>query len=193
MRLSTGVLVIAGFVMLGAPAVPAAAAFSDALCPEATQYVIALGQLSQSDPPQKIYDAAHAATAAYETCAKRHLADGNVEPGVHYAYTRWSSFTIVEARALLAMNRTSEAKATLENGKRLAADVVDWRRSLGQNGGNRPGEANSRDNRPSYYRDSAKEILDAANAMLAKLNAPQAPSAPSGPALSPGPRSSPTP
>ncbi|HZW53063.1 MAG TPA: hypothetical protein VFF00_03465 [Candidatus Elarobacter sp.] len=181
MRLLTGVLSLAvAAVALAAPATRADAAFSDALCPEASQYVIAMGALAQSDPPQKIYDAAHATTNAYSTCAKRQLTDANVEPGVHYAQTRNAQFGIVEARALLALNRPAEAKAVLENSKRLAQEVFDWRRS-----GNGASDLGSRDNRPSFYHDSAKDILDAANAMLAKLNAPPAPAASASPAAAP--------
>ena len=123
---------------------------------------------------------AHATTNAYSTCAKRQLTDANVEPGVHYAQTRNAQFGIVEARALLALNRPAEAKAVLENSKRLAQEVFDWRRS-----GNGASDLGSRDNRPSFYHDSAKDILDAANAMLAKLNAPPAPAASASPAAAP--------
>jgi hypothetical protein len=171
MRLVTGALALALTIALFVPAQRAAAGFSDTVCPEATQYVVVLGTLKTSDPPQKIYDAAHAATSAYDLCAKRHLGDGNTEPGVHYAYTREASFDVLEARALVALDRPADAKQLLESCRKLAQDVVDWRRSLDQNGGNSPGESNAKDNRPSVYHDAAKDVLDAANAMLAKLNA----------------------
>ena len=163
------------------PASPARAAFADQQCPEASQYVSAIALLRPDDPPQKVYEATRAATNAYETCSTRQLADGNVEPAVHYAYVRRASFGVVEARALLALNRRSEAKTVLETSKRLAAEVVDWRQNMSFGG-------SSKDNRASLYHDSAKDVLDAANAMLAKLEAP----APAGPAVSAPPRSSPS-
>lgn len=191
MRLLTGGLSFAvGAAMLAACAVPASAAFSDQLCPEATQYVVAITSLPRNETAQKVYDAAHATTTAYDVCAKRHLADANIEPGVHYAYTRQASYDVVEARALLALNRPADAKAVLENAKRLAQDVFDWRRSINQNGA--VIASSGSDNRPSVYHNAAKEIVDSANEMLAKLAAP-APSASGAPAANPAPRPSPAP
>jgi hypothetical protein len=170
MRLSAGALTFAFGVAAFATSAPRAdAAFSDALCPEATQYVVALGQVPPNDPPQRIYDAARATTAAYDSCAKRQLADAKIEPGVHYAYTRQASFAILEARALVALNRPSDAKAVVLNAKRLAQDVFEWRRSIDQNGSY---IASSRsNNQPSFYRDAAKDVIAAADDMLAKLSA----------------------
>ena len=137
----------------------AQAAFSDRLCPEATQYVVALGKLTASDTAQTVYDAAHATTAAYETCATRYLGNGQVEPQVHYAHTRQASFSIIEARALAALNRPADAKRVLQNSRRLAIDVFDWR-------------TDGSTKRPSNYHDAAKDVVDAADAELAKLAAP---------------------
>jgi Ni/Co efflux regulator RcnB len=160
MKAHSGVLALAVAAVLLAPAsrADAQAAFSDKICPEATQYVVALGKLTQSDTPQQVYDVAHATTGAYETCATRYLANGQVEPQVNYAHTRQASFSIIEARALIALNRPADAKRVLQNSRRLAADVYDWR----------PG-----DKRPSNYREAAKDIVDAADAALAKLSAPE--------------------
>jgi hypothetical protein len=182
MRLLSGALVLAVAALLCIPASRADAAFSDKLCPEATQYVLAVGAVSQNDTPQKQYDALHAAVNAYDTCGKRHLASAEIEPGVHYAYTRQASFGVVEARALLALNRTADAKRELENSKRLAQDVVEWKQSYNQSGANIASSGS--DNRPSIYRDAAKEVLAAANDMLAKLAAPAASAIPA-PAPSP--------
>jgi hypothetical protein len=168
------------------PGTPAGAAFSDSQCAEASQYVNAFSQLTQADPPQKVYDAAHAVVSAYDSCQKRQLSNGNVEPGVHYAYVRLASFGVVEARALLALNRPSDAKAVLETSKRFASEVYDWRGNM-----TATYSSDTKDNRKSLYYDAAKDILDAANAMLAKLNAPRA--APAGPAFTPAPKMSPSP
>jgi hypothetical protein len=169
MKVLSSVLALAVAAVLLAPAsrADAQAAFSDRLCPEATQYVVALGKLTQTDTPQQVYDAAHATTSAYETCATRYLGNGQIEPQVHYAYTRQASFSIIEARALVALNRAADAKRVLQNSRRLAADVFDWR---------------SDTKRPSNYHDAAKDIVDAADAMLAKLSAPASPAASGAPA-----------
>jgi hypothetical protein len=55
----------------------------------------------------------------------------------------------------------------LQNSRRLAGDVFDWR---------------SDTKRPSNYHDAAKDIVDAADAMLAKLSAPASPAASAAPA-----------
>nr|MDQ6925208.1 hypothetical protein [Candidatus Eremiobacteraeota bacterium] len=176
MRLLPGVLALAAAAVLLVPASRSDAAFSDQICPEATQYVVALGTMTRTDPPQKQYDALHAATSAYETCAKRKLTDAKIEPDLHYAYTRQASFGIVAARALLAMNRPAEAKRELENSKHLAQEVFDWRRSISQSGS--VISSSGSDNRPSIYRDAAKDIVAAADDMLNKLAAPAASSSP---------------
>jgi acyl-homoserine lactone acylase PvdQ len=193
MRYPLGVLALAVAASLCASTHPAQAAFSDQICPEATQYVVALGQLQPAPPlgnapagdsAQKVYDVARAATSAYDTCSKRHLSNGNAEPGVHYAYTREASFGILEARALLALNRPGDAKAVAQNSKRLAQEVFDWRRSIAQSGGII--SSSGSDNRPSIYRDAAKDIVAAADDMLAKLAAPAANASPAAaPAPSP--------
>ena len=169
MKVLPGVLALAAAAVLLVPASQAGAqaAFSDRLCPEATQYVVALGKLTQTDTPQQVYDAAHATTAAYETCATRYLGNGQIEPQVHYAYTRQASFSVIEARSLVALNRIADAKRVLQNSRRLAADVFDWR---------------SGSKRPSNYRDAAKDVIDAADDALAKLAAPASPAASPAPA-----------
>jgi hypothetical protein len=143
-------------------ALPASGTFSDPLCPEAAQYVVALSKLKASDTPNAVYAAAGAASAAYDTCAKRHLASGDFEPGVHYSYTREASFDVVQARALLADGRAADARRLARDAKRLATDVYEWRYS-------------DRDNRPSLYRDAAQEIVTAADEVLARLERAGAP------------------
>jgi hypothetical protein len=169
MKVVSGVLALAVAAVLLVPAsrAGAQAAFSDRLCPEATQYVVALGKMTSTDTPQQVYDVAHATTAAYETCATRYLGNGQIEPQVHYAYTRQASFSIIEARSLVALNRAADAKRVLQNSRRLAADVFEWRTS---------------DKRPSNYRDAAKDIIAAADADLAKLSATASPAASAAPA-----------
>ncbi len=178
-------MTLAALAVLLVPGTRADAAFSDQLCPEATQYVVALGTMSQTDPPLKRYDALHATTRAYDTCAKRHLTNAKIEPGVHYAYTRQASFGLVEAQALIDLNRPTDAKREIENSKRLAQDVADWRQSIAQGGSNI--SSSGSDNRPSIYREAAKEIVAKANEMLVQLAASAAPGASAAPAASPHP------
>jgi hypothetical protein len=163
MKVVSGVLALAVAAVLLAPTsrADAQAPFSDRLCPEATQYVVALGKLTASDTPQTVYDAAHATTAAYETCATRYLGNGQIEPQVHYAHTREASFSIIEARALVGLNRPADAKRVLQNSRRLAIDVFDWR-------------TDGSTKRPSNYHDAAGDIVAAVDADLAKLAAPAA-------------------
>lgn len=202
MRLLPGALalaVAAGVVAAVSPA-PAGAAFSDALCPEATQYVLAIGTLRAApplgttaggDPPQAVYDAVHATTSAYDSCAKRLLGNANIEPGVHYAYTRQAQFLVLEARALLALNRPSEAKAVAQNARRLADDVVGWRRSYNQSGS--VIASSDKDTRPSAYAASARDIVTAADQLLATLTnvTASSPSPSASAAASPAPAASP--
>ncbi len=173
MKAFSGVLALAAAAVLLASAsrAEAQAAYSDKLCPEATQYVVALGKLTQTSTAQQVYDTAHATTGAYETCATRYLGNGQIEPQLHYAYTRQASYAIVEARALLALNRPADAKRVLQTSRRLAGEVFDWR---------------SDSKLPANYHDAAKEIIDVADAMLAKLSAPAAAASPApAPAASP--------
>jgi hypothetical protein len=190
MRHSTGAIVCAlAFAALSLPAARADAAFTDIVCPEASQYVVAVGQLKPSDPPQRVYDAANAAAVAYDVCAKRQLADANLEPGVHYAYTREAGFAIVSARALIALNRQSDAKAVVQNARRLAQDVVDWRRSIQQNGSVIASSGSN--NQPSAYRDAARDVVAAADQLLANLSGVEASSPAPAASAVPAPASTP--
>jgi hypothetical protein len=160
MRTLTGglALAVAAFVLTAPPSRAGAEPFSDKVCTGASQYVTALAALSTSES-QKVYDAAHATTGAYETCGKRYLADGSTQ-SAQYAYTRQAYYGLIEARALLALNRTSDAKAVLESGKRLVTEVLEW-------SGSGPGTGRMR----SVYRPAAKDILDDTTAMLAQVKA----------------------
>src|ERR1700738_1755633 len=116
-------LVLIGCSFGGASAAPAG--FSDVICPGATQYVLGVGKLRNDDPPQRIYDAAQAATDAYQRCSKDKLSNGFRE-AQHYADTRGSSFAVLAARALVALNRPEDARRELTMWRPLAQQVVDW-------------------------------------------------------------------
>lgn len=181
MRTLTATLALAFIACPFGPASAAPAAFADGLCPEATQYVLGVGKLSKDDPPQRIYDAAQAAVDAYQRCAKAKLANGQTDQ-MHYANTRGSSFAVLAARTLIALNRLEDARGELQQWRALAQQVVDWRSGAvvsGQAHAPNPNNevqedvasATRGDHRTSRYSDSAKEIVVAIDAELARVDA----------------------
>lgn len=168
---------IAGLVMLAvvgslASPSPAGAAFSDAICPQATQYVMALGKLTRDDPPQRIYDGAQAATNAYERCSQEKLGSG-LHEAQHYADVRGAGFAVLASRALISLGRFGDAKSELEHWRPLVQQVVDWRMETEAYAS---GDANgssttvgSSNNRRSMYYQSAGDIVTAIDAELATI------------------------
>ena len=185
------ILTVAGmaFVVVAFSCGQASAAtggFSDVICPEATQYVVAVGKLRKDDPPQRIYDAAQPAVDAYQRCSKEKLANGFREPQ-HYADVRAGGLAVIAARALIALNRPEDAKRELLQWRPLVQQVVDWQSETqttvqGHNRTEKVDAANAQsglpepatntvnsDHRPSVYRASAKEIVVAIDEELGKL------------------------
>lgn len=168
-----------------AAAVAAPAPFADSICPEAAQYVIAAGNLTKNDSAQKVYDTAQAAVEAYTRCSKDKLSNGFREPQ-HYADTRSAQFAIMAARALIVLNRPEDARRELKQYRALAQNVVDWQsevetphnayaRGTGSQGGEVPTsttrDVNQNGHRPSLYQKSAKEVVAAADELLAQIDA----------------------
>ncbi len=179
MRKMVAVLTIALVASAPAAARAAEAGFSDVICPEATQYVLGVGKLRKDDPPQRIYDAAQAATDAYQRCSKAKLSNGYRE-AQHYADTRGSSFAVLAARALVALNRPDDARRELELWRPLAQNVVDWLSETQTSvTGHKPvgdteadnGTITRSDHRKSMYHDSAKDIVAAIDTELAHIDA----------------------
>jgi hypothetical protein len=157
--------------------------FSDVICPEATQYMLAAGKLRKDDTPQRVYDTFQAAVDAYQRCSKTKLSYGFRE-AQHYADTRAAGLAVVAARALITLNRPDDARRELLLWRPMVQQVVDWKAETeaGQVG-NKPVESadgggiprgdapgpRAGDNRPSMYRASAKEIVAAIDAELGKL------------------------
>ena len=169
-------LSIAFAVVLGAAtAVPSAAVqpgFSDTICPEGTQYVLAVGKVRVDDPPQRIYDVAHAASEAYARCSSQKLAYGFRE-AQHYADVRSAQFGVIAARALVALGRLDEARALLLHDRALAQNVADWitdPTAFNSAHVNGSAVATGSDKRPSMYQESAKEIVTAADEALAEIS-----------------------
>ena len=152
------------------------AGFSDTICPQATQYVLAVGKLRVDDPPQRVYDTTQPAVDAYERCSKEKLSFAFRE-AQHYADTRAAGLAVVAARALIALGRGAEARRELEYWRPLAQQVVDWQTetqtavSPHAQGGD-PNVSGS-DHRKSMYHDAAKEIVTAIGVELAKIDALQ--------------------
>jgi hypothetical protein len=155
--------------------------FSDVICPEATQYVLAVGKMRNDDPPQKIYEVTQAAVDAYTRCSKDKLSNGFRE-AQHYADTRGGQFAVLASRALVALKRTDEARAELQAHRVLVQQVVDWQTETMTPGqGHSPGtrgepdvvhdvNALGSDHRPSMYRTTAKDVVVAIDAVLASIN-----------------------
>jgi hypothetical protein len=175
--------------------------FSDTICPEATQYVLAVGKLRNDDPPQRIYDVAQAAADAYQRCSRDKLSNGFRE-AQHYADTRGSGFAVVAARALIALHRPDDARRELETWRPLVQQVVDWQSETQTSvQGHRPtgdiqsagGAVTGSDHRNSMYHDSAKEIVAAIDTELAKIDTTSHERARPQGAATPAPAASPKP
>jgi hypothetical protein len=179
-------IIALALAIVACPSIQASAAdagFSDVICPEATQYMIASGKLRKDDPPQKVYETFQAAVDAYQRCSKDKLSYGFRE-AQHYADTRAAGMAVVAARALITLNRPDDARRELLLWRPLVQQVVDWKAETeagkvgnkpveSADGGGMPrGDApgpRAGDNRPSAYRASAKEIVVAIDAELGKI------------------------
>lgn len=181
MRTVTAVLALAFISCSFGRASAADPGFADSICPEATQYVLAVGKLRQNDPPQQVYDAAQAAVNAYARCSKDKLSNGFRE-AQHYADVRAAGLAVVASRALIALDRRDDARRELVEYRLLAQQVVDWDSEtetphnasaprdaeMGSRvGPDRGGSANGR--QASRYRSMAKDIVAAIDVELAKL------------------------
>ncbi len=168
--LAVGFAVTLAAAMTG-PSAAVQPGFTDAICPEGTQYVLAIGKLRTDDAPQRIYDAAHAASEAYARCSSQKLAYGFRE-AQHYADVRSSQFGVVAARALIATHRLDEARRELMRDRSLAQNVADWvseTQAFGSADVNGSALTIAGDHRPSMYRESAREIVLSADEGLAEI------------------------
>lgn len=178
LAVATAVVLSGSSVAFGATSGPG---FADSICPQATQYVLAVGKMRNDDPPQKIYEVSQAAVDAYTRCSKEKLSNGFRE-AQHYADTRGGQFAVVAARALVALNRQNEARAELQEHRVLVQQVVDWQtETMTPAQGHSPGtrgepdaahdvNALGSDHRPSMYRETAKAVVTAIDAVLASIN-----------------------
>lgn len=151
--------------------------FSDTICPEAVPYVIDVGKLRKDDPPQRVYDAAQAATDAYERCSRDKIFS-NVREAQNYADTRAAGFAFAAARALVALNRGDDARRELAFWRPLVQQVVDWKsetqsviqpNARGADVTPQAATVPTSDHRHSLYYDAAKAVVAAIDAELARI------------------------
>lgn len=169
--------VFVAFALGAAAASPATGAgaaqgFSDAICPEATHYVLAVGRVRTDDAPERIYAVAQAAADAYSRCSRDKLAYGFRE-AQHYADTRGAGFAVVAACALIAMHRFDDARSLLLHWRPLAQQVVDWQtetEAYASANVHTDSVTIASDHRPSMYRASAREIVQSADQALSEVD-----------------------
>jgi len=158
--ITTGVL---AYALAGAVPAQAADRFSDVICPQATPKVVEFTEMG-AQPKINLVDLrnlTHAVVDRYDDCAKQKLSDGYIEPKMHYAQTRAASFLVIAARIEAKIQDYDGAQADISRARDLASEVSEWR----------PVDLRSY-SRPSYYQDSAKEILASlpdVRAMIPKL------------------------
>ena len=148
----TGVLACA---IAGAVPAQAAERFSDVICPQATPKVVEFTEMGAQAKINLVdlRNLTHAVVDRYDDCAKQKLSDGYVEPKMHYAQTRAASFLVIAARIEAKIQDYDGAQVDLNRAKDLASEVAEWRPQS-----SRAADTTSRV-RPSYYEESAKEIL----------------------------------
>lgn len=149
--------------------------FKDAICPEATQYVVAVGRVGQNEAPGRAYEIVQAAVDAYARCSKDKMSNGFHE-AQHYADVRASGLAVIAARELVALKRYEDARRELLQWRPLAQQVVDWQSEVEAGMTNhRPNDLSpalspkATDHRPSMYQASAKEIVSAIDAQLEEI------------------------
>jgi hypothetical protein len=183
-------VLLAGAFSAALAPTPAGAAPKDAYCPEAAAKVEAFSALATANDPAKIAAAAADAAEVYRGCALSATSVGNIEPAVNYDQTRVAQFEFAQARALLLLNKPTEAVRLFRDARMLADRVAAWTPSgMVYINSNRPGVSDSalnRDRKPSSYQKNALAIRDAADAQLAQLGASPEPSAQPAPSPSPG-------
>lgn len=159
-------------------AAPAAERFSDPLCPQATLKVIEFTEIG-AQPKINLADlrkVTREVVDRYDDCTKQKLADGYIEPKMHYAQTRAASFLVVVARVEANMTDFDAAQTDLDRAQSLATEVRDWT-PMSQSyttSGTAAGMSSDRNTsrRDSDYKESAKAILasiPAAQALIPKM------------------------
>lgn len=179
MRARVAALAVVLVVSASGGARAADSGFLDVICPEAAPYVVALRKLTKDDGPQRVYDAAQAATVAYQRCSADKLAHGFREPQ-HYADARGASFALVAARALVALHRADDARRELQQWRPLVQQVVDWQtEAVAGAQGHKPrpesdvdvAKVTPADHQRSIYSGVAKEIVGGIDTELARIEA----------------------
>lgn len=175
-RTVAGVLAMSAAGAATAGAAPAPPA--DTLCPTAVPKLVAFRDASAGNDLRKIAEAARSAADAYQRCLSD--AQGNsgvaVEPMINYDKVREAQFLVVVGRVLLTQGESTEGIQALKDARQLAVDVADWQpASQAWVASNVVGHENAAsrntDRNGSRYQETAREIRDAADAALARVQA----------------------
>jgi hypothetical protein len=173
-------------VGLSAPAF-AADPHADPFCPEAVGKTNAFIAAAKGNDPSEVAVAAHAVYDTYMSCAASAKLANAVEPAVNYDETRAAQYAFAEGRAFAAAGRKDEAVKALQISRKLSDSVVRWLPvPYAEHTSNIRGQSwteSNPDRRPSVYAPNAKDVRDAADAMLAKLGV-------AAPVASPAPKTS---
>ncbi len=168
--------------LAGAPyAVRAADAPADTFCPRAVPSLVAFNQLAAEGgkDPAKVASVAGEAAHQYQLCIGEATTNVVDEPRINYDRVRAAQFLVVEGRALAATGDAKGALQALKDARTLADFVAKWEPSAqdysqASNGGYSASRSTP-DHTGSRYRESATQIVAAADTELAKLNThPQA-------------------
>ena len=169
--------------LAGAPyAVRAADAPADTFCPRAVPQLTAFNQLIAEGGKDlaKVASVAGAAAHQYQLCIGEATTNVVDEPRINYDRVRAAQFLVVQGRALAATGDAKGALQALKDARTLADFVAKWEPSAqgysqSNNGTGYSASRGTPDHTGSRYRESATQIVAAADTELAKLNThPQA-------------------
>lgn len=155
---------------------------ADTFCPRAVPKLIAYNQVVADGGKDlaKVATVAREAADEYQLCIEEATTRVVDEPRINYDRVRASQFRVVEGRALAATGDAKGALQALKDGRALADYVAKWEASSqsvsqANNGSGYSSSRGPADRTGSRYREAATQIVTAADAELAKLNAkPQA-------------------
>ena len=169
--------------LAGAPyAVRAADAPADTFCPRAVPQLAAFNRLAAEGAKDlaKVATVAGEAAHEYQLCIGEATTNVFDEPRINYDRVRAAQFLVVEGRALAATGDAKGALQALKDARSLADFVAKWEPSAqgysqSNSGRGYSASRGTPDHTGSRYRESATQIVAAADTELAKLSTrPQA-------------------
>jgi hypothetical protein len=189
-------LLALGFgALLGASSVPPVEAFSDLVCPGATEPVRAFNALKrdQSTPVDAMIASLKRIMETYDRCAVERFTDnaeaidevtlsvGRGIEGAHYAKVRSAQFAVVLGRLYRLLEEYGAARASFERANALVESTIEFKQSTQtayRSNNIHVGASSSHraSSDTSNYREAALQIREAARAELARLPKPSSPS-----------------